>query len=52
MLLWRIQGQIQLLKKEGARIENKVTPIALPASDPGDGMIDNLCSYFSEPGSY
>jgi hypothetical protein len=27
------QGQIQNLKKEGARIENKVTPIAIPESE-------------------
>jgi hypothetical protein len=37
--------RIQTLKKEGARRENKVTPIALPGSNLGDGNVDNLCSY-------
>jgi hypothetical protein len=44
-----LQGRIQNLKREGARIENKVTPTALPGSDPGDLIVDNLCSYSSEP---
>jgi hypothetical protein len=35
-------------EKGGAQIENKVTPIALCGSNPGDGIVDNLCSYFSE----
>jgi hypothetical protein len=36
----------QNLKKEGAQIENKVTPIPLPGSDPGDGIV--AATYFSD----
>jgi hypothetical protein len=35
-------------EKGGGPSNEKVTSVALPGSDPGYGVVDKLCSYFSD----
>jgi hypothetical protein len=44
-----LSGSDPEFEKGGGPNRRQGHTIALPGSDPGDEIVDNLCSYFSEP---